>query len=150
MRGFSGRVLLLRLGSVLFSRCGCGGFPASSVSLSLLGLVDPALMTWICCRFQLVALEVSVVHDSGFCSSPLARLWRGLKPLSCSGKFCRWFLVTDACGAKGSVVWCFSTSSFSPNKSFVLVRILSAALRFSTGDYSTEFMFVALLMVNRC
>ncbi|KAF2617329.1 hypothetical protein F2Q68_00042061 [Brassica cretica] len=46
-----------------------------------------------------------------------------------------------------SMVWCFSTSSFSPNKSFVLT--LSAALRF-LGDYSTEFMFVALLMVNRC
>ncbi|KAF2620988.1 hypothetical protein F2Q68_00041458 [Brassica cretica] len=80
-----------------------------------------------------------------------------VQPLSCSGKFCRWFSVTDVCGAKilwisqpGSVVWRFSTSSFSPNKSFVLERTLSAALKLWTGDYSIGFMFVALLMVNRC
>ncbi|KAH0865809.1 hypothetical protein HID58_083020 [Brassica napus] len=142
------RVVLLRLGSVLFSRCGCGGFPASSVSLSLLGLVDPAgrsspydmdllpvsvggagvrcllllssslsvgvyqfwsfglgLGGYVGCghRWCVVSARVLVVHDSGFCSSPLAvaHLWRGLKPLSCSGKFCRWFLVTNVCGAKG-------------------------------------------------
>ncbi|KAF2620987.1 hypothetical protein F2Q68_00041457 [Brassica cretica] len=49
-----------------------------------------------------------------------------------------------------SMVWRFSTSSFSPNKSFVLERTLSAALKLWTSDYSIGFMFVALLMVNRC
>ncbi|KAF3493449.1 hypothetical protein DY000_02057179 [Brassica cretica] len=142
MRGFSGRVLLLRLGSVLFSRCGCGGFPASSVSLSLLGLVDPALMTWICCRFQLVALEVLLLSvgasvawvKTSFLLREVLSLCRPVlesrsRVLSLTTSDLRWCWFGSGFFGAGSVVWCFSTSSFSPNKSFVLVRILSAALR---------------------
>ena len=62
----------------------------------------------------------------------------------------RWCWFGSGFFGAGSVVWRFSTSSFSPNKSFVLERTLSAALKLWTSDYSIGFMFVALLMVNRC